>query len=66
MKAMMTAMMTAAIKGCLFIFLPSACLQGLGIWALGFQGPEGLGRKGTAMRARGQAVSQDPPWASKW
>lgn len=65
MKAMMTAMMTAAIKGCLFIFLPSACLQGLASWALGFQGPEGLGRKGTVMRAGGQAVSQDPPWASK-
>lgn len=48
MKAMMTAMMTAAIKGCLFIFLPSACLQGLGIWALGFQDPEGSVRKGTA------------------
>lgn len=49
MKAVMTAMMTAAIKGCLFIFLPSACLQGLGIWALGLQGPEGLGRNGTAL-----------------
>lgn len=48
MKAMMTAMMTAAIKGCLFIFLPSACLQGLGLWALGCQGPQGLGRKRTA------------------
>lgn len=48
MKAMMTAMMTAAIKGCLFIFLPSACLQGLRSWALGFQGSEGLGRKGIA------------------
>lgn len=31
MKAMMTAMMTAAIKRCLFIFLPSACLSGLGL-----------------------------------
>lgn len=48
MKAMMTAMMTAAIKGCLFIFLPSACLQGLGLWALGCQGPQRSGRKGTA------------------
>lgn len=48
MRAMMTAVMTAAIKGCLFIFLPSACLQGHGLWALGCQDPQGLGRKGTA------------------
>lgn len=33
MKAMMTAMMTEAIKRCLFIFLPSACLRGLGLHA---------------------------------
>lgn len=46
MKAMMTAMMTAAVKRCLFIFLPSACLSGLGRRAgLPALGVQGLGRR---------------------
>ena len=46
MKAMMTAMMTAAIKPCLFIFLPSACLGGLGLLWLGSQGAPSPERAG--------------------
>ena len=57
MKAMMTAMMTAAIKPCLFIFLPSACLGGLGLLWLGSQGAPrvlGSGRRGhPAQRGQG-------------
>lgn len=45
MKAMMTAAMTAAIKRRLFIFLPSACLSGLGLRA-GLSGPPGVRRLG--------------------
>lgn len=48
MKAMMTAMMTAAIKRRLFIFLPSACLSGLGLPAglSGATGRSGVGAGG--------------------
>lgn len=59
MKAMMTAMMTAAIKRRLFIFLPSACLSGLGlrvglsgaprrsgVWEEGNSAPRGQGASG--------------------
>ena len=57
MKAMMTAVMTAAIKRRLFIFLPSACLWGLGLLWLGSQGAPsipGSGRRGhRAQRGQG-------------
>lgn len=55
MKAMMTAMMTAAIKRCLFIFLPSACRWGLGL-STGLSGVprwSGIWEKGDSAR-RGQ------------
>lgn len=52
MKAMMTAMMTAAIKRRLFIFLPSACLPSPGLRAglSGRPSGQGCGRRGTAPR----------------
>lgn len=55
MEAMMTAMMTAALKRRLFIFLPSACLSGLGLRA-GLSGApwrSGVGEKGRAGAAGG-------------
>lgn len=60
MKAMMTAMMTAAIKRRLFIFLPSACLWGLGLLWLGSQGaPSVLGSVRRGHRAqRGQGPTR--------
>lgn len=58
MKAMMTAMMTAAIKGCLFIFLPSACLQGPQDLGSGVPGPPGLGEERDNL-LRGQEGRQD-------
>lgn len=76
MKAMMTAMMTAAIKGCLFIFLPSACLQGPQDLGSGVPGPPGLGEERDNL-LRGQEGRQDlrtlpvrlkrqPAWISQW
>lgn len=74
MKAMMTAMMTAAIKPRLFIFLPSACLSGDGLRA-GLSGatwPSEVGdERGSVLRgqgARGGAASAglgEPP-ALSW
>lgn len=63
MKAMMTAMMTAAVKRCLFIFLPSACLRawaaGLGSRHWGFRGWGGGGGP-SPERAGGPAVAPGP------
>lgn len=72
MKAMMTAMMTAAIKGCLFIFLPSACLSGLGL-RTGLSGAprhSGVGEGGAASRERREAPHPvrrlGEPWPSPY
>lgn len=70
MKAMMTAMMTAAIKRCLFIFLPwpvsraSAFPPG----SRGHPGGQGFGRRGTAPReGRGpvEALTLSSSWFQK-
>lgn len=70
MKAMMTAMMTAAIKRCLFIFLPSACRWSFGL-SSGLSGAprwSGIWEEGdSALRGQGARWRTPPcsPRASK-